>query len=543
MTIRKQGPLRVERHIVKVGKRRVHLRLCGSGPPLLLLHQSPRSSAEYLDLMRVWGKHFTCIAPDSPGFGQSDPLPQDWFDMDQLADAIVELLDSLALKQVAVFGIHTGAIIAVTAAARHPERFVAVAANGVAVWTPAEVKSFTTTYLWPLKPDWAGQHIQWVWQRVREQNLFFPWHAQSEENWMNLPMKSPEAFHDQAIDLLIAGDTYRAGYRAAFLARRERIGQLACPSLLIADQTDPLSRHLPRLPALPAHIETRLLPARAGIASESLAFLLKHPAPAKRPRLKPAPDHRFLDVTVPGWSGTLHLRRTGKGAPEALFIHEPGGSSRAGGVEAWGEGWALDLPGHGLSDPVGGSISLATLAALVLAVVAALGSTGVTLRRVVTRGTSAALLLAIAGRDDLPRGLKLEGIDAALPPEADAARWRKAFLPDRTARSDGTHLISAWQAVHDRRLFLPWFVPEPVARRPLGDLDPQRMTDALVDLFIASGAKPCLAALLGADLDALAQAARQSIALFLPVKAKGRGDLWRPPAKTRIKLHYQERAG
>ena len=32
-------------------RRRVHLRVAGEGPPLLLVHQSPRSSAEWLPLM------------------------------------------------------------------------------------------------------------------------------------------------------------------------------------------------------------------------------------------------------------------------------------------------------------------------------------------------------------------------------------------------------------------------------------------------------------------------------------------------------------
>ncbi|GIX19099.1 MAG: hypothetical protein KatS3mg120_0775 [Erythrobacter sp.] len=67
----------ITRHMLTIPAtgRRVHYRRCGKGPPLLMVHQSPRSSGEYEPLMQAWGAHFTCIAPDTPGFGQSDPLP------------------------------------------------------------------------------------------------------------------------------------------------------------------------------------------------------------------------------------------------------------------------------------------------------------------------------------------------------------------------------------------------------------------------------------------------------------------------------------
>lgn len=47
--------MRIFRHFIRVGNRRVHYRRAGSGPSLLMVHQSPRSSAEYepLDLKSV----------------------------------------------------------------------------------------------------------------------------------------------------------------------------------------------------------------------------------------------------------------------------------------------------------------------------------------------------------------------------------------------------------------------------------------------------------------------------------------------------------
>ena len=63
----------IARHYLTLGSgataRRVHYRRAGTGPLLLMVHQSPRSSGEYEELMGDWGAHFTCIAPDTPGFG------------------------------------------------------------------------------------------------------------------------------------------------------------------------------------------------------------------------------------------------------------------------------------------------------------------------------------------------------------------------------------------------------------------------------------------------------------------------------------------
>ena len=58
------------------GKRCVHYRRAAKGPPLLMVHQSLRPAAEYAPLMRQWAERFTCIAPDTPGFGRT--LTQAW---------------------------------------------------------------------------------------------------------------------------------------------------------------------------------------------------------------------------------------------------------------------------------------------------------------------------------------------------------------------------------------------------------------------------------------------------------------------------------
>lgn len=88
----------ITRHYVVVDGRLVHYRRAGQGPLLLLLHQSPQSSLDYVDLMHRWGDRFTMIAPDRPGCGQSEPLPLDAPSFDDYADATAAFLDALGVS-------------------------------------------------------------------------------------------------------------------------------------------------------------------------------------------------------------------------------------------------------------------------------------------------------------------------------------------------------------------------------------------------------------------------------------------------------------
>ena len=57
----------------------VHFRACGPehGEPLLLLHQSPLSSAQFAAVLPLLGAQgFAAMALDLPGFGMSDPNPE-----------------------------------------------------------------------------------------------------------------------------------------------------------------------------------------------------------------------------------------------------------------------------------------------------------------------------------------------------------------------------------------------------------------------------------------------------------------------------------
>ena len=97
----------------------VHYVEAGKGASLLLLHSAPRSSRAYRVLLPLLAPHFRCVAPDLPGFGQSDPLGGK-VTMEALGEAMVEFLGALGIGKAHVFGYHTGNKVAAAMAADYP---------------------------------------------------------------------------------------------------------------------------------------------------------------------------------------------------------------------------------------------------------------------------------------------------------------------------------------------------------------------------------------------------------------------------------------
>ena len=94
----------------------------GSGTPLLLLHQTPRSVDEFAEVMPLLARERQVVAMDTPGYGCSDrvsgrPGVADY------AGAAIDVLDALGIERVIVAGHPTGAIIAVEMAAAYPQSF------------------------------------------------------------------------------------------------------------------------------------------------------------------------------------------------------------------------------------------------------------------------------------------------------------------------------------------------------------------------------------------------------------------------------------
>lgn len=143
----------------------VHLRETGDGPPLLLLHQSPLSGDQFTPAFPWLARQFRAIAPDTPGFGASDAPPAPASIPDH-AEALLSLLDALALPRVHLLGHHTGAAIAAHfAAGPGRNRVAGLILNGVPLLTDAERAHFRTFRFAPLQPRADGGHLVDAWNQ------------------------------------------------------------------------------------------------------------------------------------------------------------------------------------------------------------------------------------------------------------------------------------------------------------------------------------------------------------------------------------------
>src|SRR5512147_2264507 len=95
----------VRRGYVDVPFGQVHYRVAGYGPPVVLLHDSPRSSAMHEELISALADEFTAIAIDTPGYGRSSPLPAEPRpEIPDYAAALGAALDALGIGRCVVYG-------------------------------------------------------------------------------------------------------------------------------------------------------------------------------------------------------------------------------------------------------------------------------------------------------------------------------------------------------------------------------------------------------------------------------------------------------
>jgi pimeloyl-ACP methyl ester carboxylesterase len=97
-------------------------------PAILLLHGFPSSSHMFRDLIPLLSPHFHVIAPDLPGFGQTDMPGREAFSytFDALAGVIDRFTETVGLTRFAMYVFDYGAPVGWRLALKHPERISAI---------------------------------------------------------------------------------------------------------------------------------------------------------------------------------------------------------------------------------------------------------------------------------------------------------------------------------------------------------------------------------------------------------------------------------
>lgn len=165
-------------------------------PVLLLLHGFPTSSHMFRNLIPALADRYHVVAPDYPGFGQSEAPERGTFayTFDHYAQLVEKLTEQLGLRRYALYVMDYGAPVGFRLATRHPERVTAlVVQNGNA-------------YEEGLADFWAPLRAYWSHPSPENREALRPFTRLEATKWQythgvpDTSLLSPDAWtHDQAL--------------------------------------------------------------------------------------------------------------------------------------------------------------------------------------------------------------------------------------------------------------------------------------------------------------------------------------------------------
>ncbi len=288
----------------------------GEGPtPVLFIHSSPSSGRMWEAVLSVLGKGRFVLAPDTPGFGDSD-APASPPEIPDYAATMADFLDALGVSQVDVVGYHTGSKTCVELALQRPNLVRKLALVSAPIYTEEQLARQKRDYA-PEKIERDGSHLNWRWTFSKTYRK------------PDVPMI---VAHRGIAETLKGGETSFWGHRAAFNYRHaDNLPQVRKPVLIFNfgdDLTEPTARaegYLAngRILDLPdfSHGSIDVHADRfAGLLCDFFdgadttlpdGETLPKPVPA-RPALAPSRVRRMFEA---GPYGLLHLRRANPAQP------------------------------------------------------------------------------------------------------------------------------------------------------------------------------------------------------------------------------------
>jgi pimeloyl-ACP methyl ester carboxylesterase len=459
----------IKKGFVNVGRGQVHYRMAGSGPPIILLHDSPRSSVLHIPLLKEFADQFTVIAIDTPGYGNSTPLDLGRpLEIPDFGTALADTIAAFGVQRCPVYGFHTSSKITLAFAAKHPERVAVAILDGLSLPPGGADPAFIASYMKPFTVTDSGSYLAEEWTRVLDFQRWFPWFAKAKQARLPTPGKDLGALHEYSMDLFMAGPHFSDAYAGAMrYVALPVISTLKARTIVMARQDDVLHAYLAALPdPLPAGVtKESLAPDRDKWKARLRAIFTEYadfkgaanfvpPDPLKQP----AQDGTITCGYVNFPHGQVLVRRAGAGAGRpVVFLNDLPGSTRQDSdlLLAMAKGrpvYGIDLPGCGESSP----LAHPSPQAFADTVARTIESLGLGQVDVVAEGLSTALAICLAAsHSGLIHTLILDGVMLA---DADQrTEMRINYCPDLRPTREGSHLHKGFHMLRDQEVQWPWY--------------------------------------------------------------------------------------
>ncbi|MEE3623490.1 alpha/beta hydrolase [Nitrospirillum sp. BR 11752] len=487
------GRARIAKGYVQTAMGTVHYRRAGEGPPVVLLHDSPRSSLLHLPLLGTLSDRFTVFALDTPGYGGSDPLtlaPGMAGREPIIADfalALERTLAALGIGRAAFYACHTSSKILLDFAVRWPARVGVAVLDGLSIPTGEPDAGFIGRYMRPFDMDAEGAWLAREWTRVKDTVRWFPWFAADPSTRMPIDMPSMEEMQAYCLDYFRAGPRYADAYRAAMRHNPlDNVARVTAPVVYAARADDVL---FPCLDLLPPHCRIERLPADRAAWLAAIGDHLTAGAGAQPYQPPPAagaadPPAGRLYVDLP--HGQVRLYRFGQpgDARPVLVLHDPPGGAAADTplLRALGKRrlvLAPDLPGCGQSD----ALPVASLAAYAETLAELLRALAIGPVDLVAEGMATPIALAVmAAHPGCVGAAVLDGV--MLPDDTLRADMARRYCPPLVLSASGAHWQEVWHLLRDREAQFPWYDGAASAiRGRTPDMSVDRLRSLLLDVM------------------------------------------------------------
>ncbi|MBX9733952.1 MAG: alpha/beta hydrolase [Chitinophagaceae bacterium] len=257
----------IQKNYTIVAGKQLFYRRAGNGPVIFLLHPSPRSSAMLEPFIALLSDSFTVIAPDTPGYGLSEPTGKTISSVYDYNGFIYALHQQITEEPIYLYGTASGAQLALAYAITHPQKVKLLYLDNAAHFDSAAREELLKKHFIDISPKEDGSHLTALWQMLADACLYFPWYDKSEENRFADTVPPPTVIQGIVNDYLQAGPNYYEAYIAAFKHERaEKVQALKVPTVLFRWLGSPILKHIDALlkHSFPEHISIVETPADMG---------------------------------------------------------------------------------------------------------------------------------------------------------------------------------------------------------------------------------------------------------------------------------------